>query len=269
MKKLIYITAIAFGLFSFTSDIGQNKTHITNFAFDKGEVLTYRLHYGIFNAGVATLKVDKTLHTVKNKKTYRMDVIGSSVGVFRGILKIDDFFRSYVDTESLTPRKFFREVKEGNYYLKEDVFFYPATKKIKVLHTNRHDEKKVNEFSVPTNVHDIISGFYYLRNIDWSSKNKGDKVRIKAFFEDQLFDMEIVYKGKTKVRTKYGKIHAIKLAPIMPDNDLFEGEDAIEFYLSDDKNHVPLKVRAKMFVGAVELDIKAYKNLKYKLNKVK
>ena len=265
MKKLIYILLITFGLFSFTSDSQfQNSTGL-NFAFSTGEVISYRLHYGFLTAGSASIKIDNIKHNVKEKSCYRVDVLGRSIGAFRAILKIDDFWRSYIDEQTLAPQKSFREIKEGNYYLKEDVFYYP--KKLKVLHTYKDDTKEVKEYDIMEGMHDIISGFYRIRNIDWKTKSEGDRVKINAFLEDTKYNLEIEYKGKARIRTKFGKINAIKLAPIMPDNDLFNGEDAIIFYVSDDKNHIPLKVRAEMFVGAVELDIKSHSGLRHHLNK--
>ena len=78
--------------------------------------------------------------------------------------------------------------------------------------------------------------------------------------------MKIKYKGKEEIKTDFGKINAIRLAPMMPENGLFEGENSIRLWLSDDKNRLPLKIQADMFVGAVEIDLKGYKNLKYPIN---
>ena len=41
----------------------------------------------------------------------------------------------------------------------------------------------------------------------------------------------------------------------MPENKLFGGDDPIRLFLSDDKNKIPLKVHASMFVGSVQVDI--------------
>ena len=60
------------------------------------------------------------------------------------------------------------------------------------------------------------------------------------------------------MKTKLGTIRAIVLSPIMPENGLFDGENSIKVWISDDQNKVPLKVKAQMFVGAVEVDIQAY-----------
>ena len=51
----------------------------------------------------------------------------------------------------------------------------------------------------------------------------------------------------------------------MPDNEMFDGKNSVLFWLSDDENKIPLKIRAKMFIGAVEIDIKSQKGLKHPL----
>ena len=48
----------------------------------------------------------------------------------------------------------------------------------------------------------------------------------------------------------------------MPSNGLFDGENAIKLWLSDDRNRVALKIQAEMFVGAVEIDLKHYQGLR-------
>lgn len=90
---------------------------------------------------------------------------------------------------------------------------------------------------------------------------------VKAIFEDELYDFGIKLGGRETIKTKFGKIKAIRLEPVMPkDQDLFDGENSIRFWMSDDENRIPLKIEADMFVGAVEIDIKDYKNLSHPIN---
>ena len=48
------------------------------------------------------------------------------------------------------------------------------------------------------------------------------------------------------------------MEPIMPKNGIFSGKDAIKFWISDDQRKIPLKIRAQLFIGAVEVDITDY-----------
>jgi len=90
-----------------------------------------------------------------------------------------------------------------------------------------------------------------------------DTISTDAFLEDTFYTFKTVYRGKEVIKTKLGKFRAIVLAPIMPDNDLFEeGEDAIKVWLSDDKNKIPLVVKAEMFIGHAGFEILSFSGLK-------
>jgi hypothetical protein len=55
----------------------------------------------------------------------------------------------------------------------------------------------------------------------------------------------------------------------MPENSLFKGKDSITAWFSDDKNRIPIKVSADMFIGSAGVELTSYKGLKNPLNLVK
>lgn len=68
------------------------------------------------------------------------------------------------------------------------------------------------------------------------------------------------YLGKEKIKTIFGKkTKAIVISPILPDNKIFSGKDAIKAYFSDDGLRLPLKVKASLWVGSAEVDLVEYK----------
>jgi hypothetical protein len=86
------------------------------------------------------------------------------------------------------------------------------------------------------------------------------------FFDDEIYNMRVKYNGKGIVRTKYGKINVIKLNPILPKNNMFDGEDAIRIWVSDDRNRVPIKIEVDFAVGGATMELKNYRNTKYQFN---
>ena len=75
--------------------------------FQGGEQLKYRVHYGIVNAGYATLAVSE------NKEGYHFTGKGWTVGVTNVFFKVRDQYESFVDKETLSPNHFVRrEEKE-------------------------------------------------------------------------------------------------------------------------------------------------------------
>ncbi|MFY0650542.1 MAG: DUF3108 domain-containing protein [Cyclobacteriaceae bacterium] len=121
---------------------------------------------------------------------------------------------------------------------------------------------------MPNNIQDIVSGFFYLRTIDFDQLAVGETVAINGFYKNKVFDFKIRFEGREVIKTKLGKIRALKIAPMMPENSVFDGEDSIHAWLSDDQNKIPLKVKSDMFIGAIELDIKTAKGLTKPINKL-
>ncbi len=266
MKKFTIILISAFFCLSFTKDNSALKYNVRNTSFTQGEYLEYRLHYGVFNAGVGIVQVFPKLYSVNGKACYKLDVSGRSVGAFAAILKVKDTWRSYIDTTSLYPEKAYRDITEGRYRLKETTLFNQAAGAVTVKSQKKSKDIQTKNFEMPKKSLDIVSAYYYLRNVDYSKMKEGESVSIKVFFEDTNYDLKVIYKGKEKVKVRGGKFNCIKLVPEMPDNELFDGSGSVRFWLSDDANRVAVRVEADMFVGAVQLDLKSHRGLGHALN---
>lgn len=224
--------------------------------------MQFRLHYGFFNAGEAVFEVYPDLYKVNNRVCHKITVHGRTTGAFDMMMRVRDTWGSYMDTAALITQRSYRDIEENSYRLKEYANYFPNENIVKV---ERHKKGIINEqYTIPDNMQDIVSGFYYLRTIDYSKLKKGDIVKVNAFFEDKIYNMQVIYAGVEKIKTKFGKVDAIKIVPIFPENDLFDGENPISCWLTADENKVPLKVKAQMLVGAVEIDLESYNGLRNK-----
>ena len=226
--------------------------------FSRGEKLEYRVHYGFFNAGEATIKVHDNYYELGERPCYKMEVLGRSVGAFDRIIRIRDTWGTFMDTGAYKPRMAYRYVEENKYRLKEVVTFDYVKRIAKVDVKDRRD----TAYRIPDPVHDIVSGYYFLRQIDYSKVKPGEVLNIDAFFENSNYQFRLRLIGRETIKTKFGKVKCIVLSPIMPKNGLFDGENSIRLWMSDDAIRIPVKVRAELFVGAVELDITSYQGTK-------
>ncbi len=264
MKKVVGFIALL--IVSFCSFTNRQTIALVPVNYGPKESFDFRVHYGFITAGEARIEVSDQYYMVNDKICMKATCTGRSSGSFDLILRIRDTWTTYIDTVSKTSQKSMRNIEEGKYRLKEVVQFnYPANKAI-VDWENRDKKKGHEEYTISTGLQDIVSGAYYLRVVDYDKLAIGDIIEVNSFFEDKLYPLKIRYRGKERIKTEFGKIDAIKLAPIMPENGLFSGENSIRVWLSDDKNKLPLKIQADMFVGAVEVDLKGYRNLKYPIN---
>jgi hypothetical protein len=195
-------------------------------------------------------------------------VYGKTVGLVDWVTDVDDRWGAYIDTVAIIPHQFYRFIREGRYRKDEWTNFDQVNNRIEVKTLNKKTGQ-LNEpkyYDAPAQVRDMISGFLLLRNMDFSRLKVGDTVSIKGFFEDEFYDFKIIYHGKETIKVKAGKIRALVFKPIMPRNKVFEGENSITAWFSDDKNRIPIKVNAAMFIGNAGVELTGYVNLRNPLN---
>ncbi|MEM6525980.1 MAG: DUF3108 domain-containing protein [Bacteroidota bacterium] len=240
-------------------------------AFERGEMLEYKVSFGIFNIGEAQMTIDDKFYRINNRECYKVDIYGKTTGMVDWVANVNDHWGAYVDSTALVPHISYRKIREGKYKKDEVVRFDHRVNlieaKVKNKKTGEFKEPKV--YVAPKGVRDMLAGYLYLRTIDFNSLKKNEVFTMTGFFEDEFYELDIRYKGKEKIKTKAGKFMSIKLEPLMPKNDLFDGEDSILAWISDDENKIPLKVQAKMFIGNTGVELKKYQNIKNPLNKLK
>ena len=98
-----------------------------------------------------------------------------------------------------------------------------------------------------------------MRTINYDTLDPDDIFEVTGFFDDTTYQVKVHFLGREKLNTKLGEFDAFVMSPIMPKNQMFRGDNPIKAWLSDDKYRIPLKIKAEMLVGSVEIDIKDYK----------
>lgn len=272
MKKGIYIFGLAI-LFS-AFDSGRNDAEyfsIDNESFDVGEKLEFKMSFGMFTIGKAQMKIHPTIHNVNYRGCYKVDIYGKTSGMVDWVARVDDNWGAYVDTAAMVPHIAYRKIKEGGYRKNEIVKFDHTTNNIevKVVDNDTGKFKEPMYYAAPDNIRGMISGFLYLRTVDFDAMTIGDTLTVSGFFEDSFYDLDIIYSGKDRLKTKAGKFNAIKLVPIVPDNKLFDGENSVTAWISDDKNRLPIKIEADMFIGNAGVELISYEGVKNPINNYK
>lgn len=231
--------------------------------FKRGEYLSYKATYGFFTVGRGTFEVQNTLHKVNNRVCYKVDAYGKTSGIVDWLASVDDHWGAYVDTSSLVTHIGYRTLQEGRYRKNEVTYFDFGIDSIRVkdldFETGKYKEPKA--YSMNSVTRDMFSGFLWMRTLDFDKLNKGDTLSITSFLEDTFYEFKVVMYGREVLKTKAGKFKSIKFIPVMPDNTIFEGEDSIIAWFSDDENKIPLKVEAEMFIGHAGIELVAYDNL--------
>lgn len=259
MNKIIiaFLLVLAFSSFN-RNEYGDEFCGVRNSAFQTGEVITMRVFYnaaGMYiGAGEATFTT--SLERFNGKATYHCLGEGKTYSFFDNFFKVRDRYESYIDTSSMLPVKFIRNVDEGGYKIYNNVTFNHGSGT--TVSTN-------GVFKTPGCIQDVVSAIYYARNINFARYKPGDKIPFNMFLDDEVYQLYIRYLGKETVKTRYGKFKAVKLKPLLIKGTIFEGGEKMTVWVSDDPNHLILRVESPISVGSIKVDMYGYKNLRYPL----
>ena len=250
MKKLLILV-----IFVITAGFSSQKER----AFDVGEWFKLRIHYGVINAGYATLEIKDAVKN--NKKVYHAVGKGWTTGMSRFFFKVDDTYESYFDKETGNPYQFVRKIDEGGYTKNQEGFFNQSTDRILV---KDYKNKKEKTFVIPNNTQDIMSTFYYLRNHPNVDKLKvGESIAIDMFFDDETTKFKLKFIGKEDIKTKFGTIPTMIFRPLVQSGRVFKEEESLTVWISDDNNKLPVRIKASLAVGSIKADLDGFRGLKY------
>jgi hypothetical protein len=252
------ITTIFILLFAFTTKAGDEFCGVKNTAFNAGEVVTMRVYYttlGMYvGAGEAIFSTD--LEKFNGKTVYHCVGTGTSYSFFDNFFRVRDKYETYIDTATMLPIKFVRNVDEGGTKFYDNVTFN---------HSAGTAISTKGVYKIGSCIQDVISATYYARNIDFNKYKPGDKIPFDMFLDDETYHLYLRYEGKENIKTKYGKFHAIKFKPLLIKGTIFEGGEKMNVWVSDDPNHLLLRAESPIAVGSIKVDMMGYKNLRYPL----
>lgn len=235
---------------------------IRNTSFQSGEQLSFTVYYSVIgiyvNAGNAT--VTANLEKLNGRPVYHLTGAGKSNSSYDWVSKVNNKYESFIDTASLQPMKFIRDVHEGNHKKYENVSFN------RVANTA---VTKEGVYKVPACIQDVVSSLYYARNINFDKFKRGDKISFTMFLDNEIYNMYIRYEGKEEVKTKYGKFRAIKFKPLLIKGSVFDGGEKMTVWVTDDANRIPIRAESPLTVGSIKVDMMGYKNLRHPLTSLK
>jgi hypothetical protein len=232
---------------------------IKNTAYKNGETVKMTVYYSTMGAyiGAGDATFTTTLERFNGKPVYHAVGVGNTYPFFDNFFKVRDRYESYIDTNTLLPIKFIRNVDEGGFKIYNNVTFNQTTNT--AVSTN-------GVFKITDCMQDVVSAMYYARNINFDKLKVGDKIPFDMFLDDEVHHLYLRYMGKEKIKTQYGKFRAIKFKPLLIKGTMFKGGEGMTAWVSDDPNHLLLRVESPIVVGSIKVDMMGYKNLRYPLS---
>ncbi|MDO9262069.1 MAG: DUF3108 domain-containing protein [Flavobacteriaceae bacterium] len=252
MKKFLLIILV---FFSFTSFKPMVKS-----PYKGGEWLKFRIHYGLVNAGFATLSLKEAQ---KNGKTvYHVTGEGWTTGVTKLFFNVYDNYQSFFDKETGLPYHFIRRVDEGGYIISRDKYFDQLKKEVLVI----DHKKKTNDVYKINDVQDMLSTLYFLRNKDLSNLKNGEEVVVNLFFDGETNPFKLKLLDRELIQTKFGKIRSLKFRPYVQTGRVFKENESVTIWITDDDNKIPVRIKASLVIGSLKMELDEYKGLSNPFN---
>ncbi|MGK0378600.1 MAG: hypothetical protein ACJA1Z_002415 [Patiriisocius sp.] len=228
-------------------------------AYGNGEWFKFRVHYGLITAGYATLKVDDAF--VNGKEVYHVQGEGHTTGITSWVFGVDDYYQSYIDKTKDIPYRFIRKIDEGGY--KKDIQIdFDHESQIAIVNNKKH--KTTQEISLPDNAQDMVSSFYYLRNqLDITNLSEGDVLDMNMFFDGGTHKFRLKFLGRETLDTPFGRVPTLIFRPYVESGRVFKKEESVTVWVTDDKNKIPILIKADLMVGSLKATLTEYKGLKH------
>jgi hypothetical protein len=243
----------------------QSPCGIENTAFQSGEFLTYDLYFNwkFVWVKVGSASMSTVMSKYNGKKAYRTSLIT------RGNNKLDDVFVMR-DTllcycgEDMTPYYHRKGSLEGKrYYVDELWYTYPKNQcRVKMHGINHRGEHHWDDVTYKECVYDMMSIFLRARNFDASAMTVGENIPLPITNASHLKNSWMKYRGKEtfKVEGSKEKFRCLVFSFIERENG--KNHELIRFYVTDDKNHIPVRLDMFLSFGSAKAFLKGYKGVR-------
>lgn len=231
---------------------------VGNPAFQAGEYLEYRIHYGAVTAGIAKLEVKPEPVVINGRNCFHVVGQGVSSKTFSSFFRVNDKYETYIDQESMMPWRFKRRIEEGNFrdYIEVD---FDQNKNL--AHQRRNNKPEVRTSEVPAYIQDVVSAFYYARTQSYDNAKPGDIYHFQNFIDNKVYDLDVKFMGREVVTVGTIKYNCVKLKPLVVEGGIYQHKGDLWVWISDDDNKIPIRVESGLVIGSVQIDLKTAENL--------
>lgn len=257
MKQLYVLLLFIF--FTVSSGIGQTLPYLKDPTFKEGEKLTYKLKYGFMSAATGVLSVQKSNIKFNSSNTFHLNAKGETSGAFSVFYTVKNKYDSYIDGDNYLPHLYTEDIREGSYTRKEYATFDQKTRNVK--------GKKGSFKSSVSQTFDLLSAYYFSRNLDLSGLKKGDSFKLTYFLNDEIAQLGITYIGIEKIKTSLGTIECIKFSPEIKPGRIFKKNSKLYLWITNDGNRIPVRAHVEILIGSVTMELTAASGLKHELGK--
>ena len=258
-------SVLLFCLFTFLPLTSSAQCGIENNAFKSGEELAYDLYFNwkFIWVKVGTAEMDTKMAKFEGKDAWK------SYLITRGNPKLDKFFimrdtlLSYCNPD-LSPLYFRKGAQEGDsYYVDEIWYSYPhgncQLKKHRITSSGEHLWKTTTYKSC---IYDMMSIFLRARNFDASKMKKNETIPMPVSDAMGLSNSWLEFRGRENYKMSDTKEKFRCLVFSFYERDNGKSKELLRFWVTDDDNHIPVRLDMFLSFGSAKAYLKSYKGIR-------
>ena len=224
----------------------ESESRITppppSYAFPNGQVLSYDVEWRLLTAGIATL------HLESAGNEGRVTATADSAGAFSVLYPVHDRFEALLDPRTFCSARITKHTEEGFRRLETSIHFDYARHKSVLQEKNlKSGHSKQDENDIPGCATDVVSGILYLG----SRPLQLDRVYSFPLNDGgKTTDVRARVEAREAIKTPAGLFQTLRVQ-LEAASGVVRNKGRIWIWYSDDANHVPVQMRARLFWGTI------------------
>jgi len=214
----------------------------SEYAFPVGQTFVYGAVWRVFNAGIATLRMEKA--GAEDRVVGAANAMGSAAVLYH----VQDHYESFIDPATFCSRNSSRHIEEGLRRVDTNITFdYSHSKAVLEQKNLKKNTGKHEEHPIPNCVTDVLSAIYYVASLPLQV---GSTYMFPLSDGGEALTVNVHVEGKELIKTPAGTFNTIRVQPETP-NGLLKEKGKIWVWYSDDSQRIPVQVRTHMYWGTL------------------
>jgi hypothetical protein len=218
-----------------------NPARLSRMPFKVGEKLEYQAKVNFVSAGKATMSVEDIV-TIRARPAYHtvFEVHGHVL-----FFHVDDHYESWFDTTDLVSLRHVQHIDETKYSTDKTYEFYPE-RRVYVRNGGPENPSVAEPL-------DEGSFIYFMRSVPLQV---GKTYSFDRYYHPDRNPVVIYVDRKEHIKVPAGEFDAIVVKPTIKSKGLFSENGQAEVWFSDDSAHTLLRLKSKLPVGTLYLELK-------------
>lgn len=223
-----------------------------------GETVNYRVMYkwGLVNKQAGRVRISTRAEA---GNTFRSVLTARSERWADRFFKVRDTLIGTMKATTCEPLSYEKITHEGGKY-KRDIISYTRSENTTTGHCTRYRQKKASQPVTSSEITltargltlDMLSAFYYMRSINYSTMKNGEKKVLNVFSGKRKELLTIEYNGVRTIEIDDRRHECYHITFRFTGDGGKKTSDDMDAWISTDADRIPLKLEGKLPVGKVQ-----------------